>query len=379
MLRHPVYTRTRIAQVGERIEALIYADSRDPDRLVVSGPVDRIPIDEAESLAYRDARLGEQFGPLWATFWFQVEATVPAEWAGERVDLLWVTHSEATLWIDGRAIQGLNTSHEGPRPDALLIEHAAGGEQLDLRIELACNGKFGQIDRRYSTVEPVVLDRCQIARFDEQAWQLHHDFDVLRRLEADAVNGLDPTWAGELLSELNRFCNVWVETDRGTWDEAADILQRLLLRRNGSVVHELSAIGHAHIDTAWLWPLEETHRKLVRSVQLADRLHGPVPGVSVLLLAGLSVRLGAAAQPRPVRPHPRIGRLRASGCRSAAPGSSPTATCPRASRSCASSCTASGSSSASSAAGTASSGTPTCSATTASCRRSCAAPGSTGS
>ncbi len=265
MLRHPVYTRTRIAQVGERIEALIYADSRDPDRLVVSGPVDRIPIDQAESLAYRDARLGEQFGPLWATFWFQVEATVPAEWAGERVDLLWVTHSEATLWIDGRAIQGLNTSHEGPRPDALLIEHAAGGEHLDLRIELACNGKFGQMDRRYNTVEPVVLDRCQIARFDEQAWQLHHDFDVLRRLEADAVNGLDPTWAGELLSELNRFCNVWVETDRGTWDEAADILQRLLLRRNGSVVHELSAIGHAHIDTAWLWPLEETHRKLVRS------------------------------------------------------------------------------------------------------------------
>ncbi len=265
MLRHPGYTRTRIAQVGQRIQALVYADCRDPDRLAVSGPVDRIPIDQAELLAYRDARLGEQFGPLWTTFWFQVEATVPPEWAGQRVDLLWVTHSEATLWVDGRAIQGLNTSHEGPRPDALLVEHAVGGEHLDLRIELACNGKFGQMDRPYGTVEPVVLDRCQIARFDEQAWQLFHDFDALRRLEADAPNGLDPTWAGELLAELNRFCNVWVEDDRSTWDEASDMLQRLLLRRNASVVHELSAIGHAHIDTAWLWPLEETHRKLVRS------------------------------------------------------------------------------------------------------------------
>ena len=265
MLRHPVYTRTRIAQVGERIAAHIYPEWCDPERLMVSGPVDRISLEEAEQLAYRDAKLGEQFGPLWTTFWFEIEATVPPQWAGHRVDLLWVTHSEATLWIGGRSIQGLNTSHDGPRPDALLLEQAAGGEQLELRIELACNGKFGSLDRPYATVEPVVLDRCHIARFDPQAWQLHHDFDVLRRLEADAPNGLDPTWAGELLSELNRFCNVWVEHDRSTWDEASDILQRLLLRRNASVVHELSAIGHAHIDTAWLWPLEETHRKLVRS------------------------------------------------------------------------------------------------------------------
>ena len=85
------------------------------------------------------------------------------------------------------------------------------------------------------------------------------------------------------------------------------------------------------------------------------------------------------AQPRPVRPHPASRRAPGSGCRSAAPGWSPTATCPRASRWCASSCSASGSSSASSAAAAASSGIPTCSATTASCRRSCAAPASTGS
>ena len=93
MLRHPVYTRTRIAQVGERIAAHIYPEWCDPDSLMVSGPVDRISLEEAEQLAYRDAKLGEQFGPLWTTFWFRIEATVPPEWAGHRVDLLWVTHS----------------------------------------------------------------------------------------------------------------------------------------------------------------------------------------------------------------------------------------------------------------------------------------------
>src|SRR3954453_1695011 len=270
MLRHPGYTRERIAQVGDRIRGQIYPEVRDPDALLVAGPVDRIDPSAAWQLDYRPAQLGDRFGPLWATYWFRIGATVPDEWRGERVDLLWVSYSEATLWMDGRPLQGLNTSPDGARPDAMVLAEAAGGERLDLRVELACNGLFGEPPRPYAALEPVVLDRCQIARFDERAWRLHHDFDVLRRLEADAAQGLDPTWAGELLSELNRVCNVWSE-DRDTWDEAEAILAPLLQRRNATVTHELSAIGHAHIDTAWLWPLAETYRKAVRtfSSQLA--------------------------------------------------------------------------------------------------------------
>ena len=181
MQRHPKYTRDRIAQVGERIRSLIHADTRDPDSLRVAGPVDRIPFEDAERLDFRDAALGDRFGPLWATYWFRVEATVPAEWAGERVDLEWVSHSEATLWMDGRPVQGLNSSPDGARVDAPVLDPAAGGERLDLRVELACNGKFGELPRPYASLEPVVLDRCRIARFDRRAWDLHHDFDVLRQ------------------------------------------------------------------------------------------------------------------------------------------------------------------------------------------------------
>jgi alpha-mannosidase len=265
MLRHPGYTRERIAQVGDRIRALIHADAVAPERLAVAGPVDRIEPTEAELLDYRDCELGETFGPLWASYWFKVEATVPERWQGERVDLLWVSHSEATLWDGGRALQGLNTSPDGARVDAMLRPAAAAGERLDLRVELACNGLFGELPRPYASREPVVLDRCQIARFDPRAWRLHHDFDVLRRLEAEHADGLDPTWAGELLYELNRVCNVWSEHDPASWDEAEAILAPLLERRNATVTHELSAIGHAHLDTAWLWPLAESYRKAVRS------------------------------------------------------------------------------------------------------------------
>jgi alpha-mannosidase len=264
MQRHPTYTRDRIRDVAARLQALVYPEWRAPEVLEVAGPTGRIGVDEAEGLEFRPARLGEQFGPLWSTWWFRVGATVPEEWAGSRVDLLWVTHSESTLWVDGRSVQGLNTSPEGARPDALLLDRVRGGEQLDLRIELACSGKFGRLASPYESVQPVVLDRALIARFDERAWSLFHDLDVLRQLESDAANGLDPAWAGLLLQELNRFCNTWDE-DPATWDAAAAILAALYQQRNAGVVHRLSAIGHAHLDTAWLWPLAETYRKAVRT------------------------------------------------------------------------------------------------------------------
>jgi alpha-mannosidase len=34
---------------------------------------------------------------------------------------------------------------------------------------------------------------------------------------------------------------------------------------NGPAAHRISATGHAHLDTAWLWPIRETRRKVVRT------------------------------------------------------------------------------------------------------------------
>jgi alpha-mannosidase len=256
VIRHPGYTRQRLAQTSERLRALIYPQTRPVDEILVSPRVERISRDEARQLEYRRADLGERFGPLWATYWFRVSATVPEEWRGHRVDLLWLSQSEATLWLAGQPVQGLSPE----RQEAVLADEAKPGP-LELEIELACNGMFG------AQAEPVVLDRCEIALFDPQAWELYFDFETLRALEADVEAGLDASFAGELLSELNEFCN------RG--DRA--LLSRLYERRNASRTHELAAIGHAHLDTAWLWPLAESYRKAVRTFSAQLRLMDEYP------------------------------------------------------------------------------------------------------
>ena len=255
----------------------MHADTRAPDRMRIAGPVGRIAAAEAAALEYTDATPGMALGPLWATWWLAVQARVPAEWDGEQVDLLLVTNSEATLWLDGEPVQGLVSGGAYVRPDAMLAARAAAGEPLSASIEIACNGLFGWSDlhpQPHEAVAPAApfrLERCALARFDREAWALSRDLDVLVELMGEP--GVDPAWRGELLRELNHFCNAWDAADRATWLRARAMLGPLLKeRRNATRTHEITAIGHAHIDTAWLWPLEETFRKCVRTFATQLRL-----------------------------------------------------------------------------------------------------------
>ena len=239
----------------------MFADTRAVDELVVSPRVDRISYDEAQALEYRTVELPERFGPLWATYWFRVRATVPDEWRGERVELLWHSGSEATLWRDGRVVAGLNKHHA----EATLADAAEPGD-VRFEVELACNGLFGRMQ------DPVELVRCELTRFDPQAWRLAHDFEVLQQLEAHPA--VDPVLGAGLRGRLERIADL---VERDDLDAAQAELASLYERHNGTQALEVYAIGHAHIDTAWLWPLAETYRKTLRTFSTAVRYMDEYP------------------------------------------------------------------------------------------------------
>ena len=292
--RYPAYTRQRLAAFARRLERAVYPASAPVLAIEVAGPVGRIGFDQAAALDYRPAALGLPLGPLWATWWFRVTAAVPADWAGSRVDLHWDSASEALLWSEGRSLAGLNIG----RHQARLIACADGGERLVFHVEAACNRAFGADEGggapRGGRDEPYRLGACELRRFDPLAWRLFHDFEALRRLEADRVPpqtsraygaaggavlrpALDPTWAGRLLHELNAVCTLIDPEDPATWAAARPRLDRLLGVRNGDVAHDLFAVGHAHIDTAWLWPIAETRRKCQRTFATALALMDDYP------------------------------------------------------------------------------------------------------
>jgi alpha-mannosidase len=140
---HRDYTRERLARLEERLAAAVYPERIAVGDLLLAGPVDRVSHADAQALDYRRVGPGEQLGPLFATYWLRAAVTVPEAWAGARVDLLLDTRSEGTLWLDGRAVQGINSSGTQPRPDATLIDRARGGERVAFEVEIACNDPFG--------------------------------------------------------------------------------------------------------------------------------------------------------------------------------------------------------------------------------------------
>lgn len=246
------YVLGRIESLRERMGKAIYPASVPVQRLEVTGPVDRIPLEEAESLEYQPAELGKSLGPSFATFWFRLEVRVPEEWTGRRVDLAWLSNSEAMLWMDGRSIQGFNPG----RDTARLIDEAVGGEEFTVYIEVACNfllGADGIPGLPWPAPSPRSshwLQTCEIRCFDSGAWDLYHDLRVLAELVSDRVPSqetraigpgkspldrpaLETAWAGKLLYDLNAVCNVLDPGDCSTWIPARSMLSELLAVRNG--------------------------------------------------------------------------------------------------------------------------------------------------
>ncbi|MEQ8839249.1 MAG: glycoside hydrolase family 38 C-terminal domain-containing protein [Lacipirellulaceae bacterium] len=284
------YIEGRVKVLKDRLAQAIYPRRSPVKSIEFAGPVERISFDEAKDLNFRPTEIGVSLGPTFATYWFRLKIQIPEDWQGERIDFAWSSNSEAELWIEGQAVHGFNPGRETSQ----LIKVAEGNEELTLFVEVACNhllGADGVPGLPWPTPSPRSshwLETCEIRCFDRAAWDLYHDIRVLYELlvdrlpaqESRAINpgqkalsrpALDTAWAGQLLYDLNAVCNSLDPDNRQTWAAAREQLSQLLSVGNGSVCHELSAIGHAHIDTAWLWPLAETYRKTVRTFSSAVR------------------------------------------------------------------------------------------------------------
>ena len=270
MQKHLDLTRQRIQKFATRLTEHFYP-LRAPVQLQVYSAPGRISYAEALQGEYRPAAVGEKFGPLWSTHWFKIDLEIPANWGGREVHLLWDSSSEACLWQDGTPLQGLTGSftHGGPEPirtEFCLAKAATGGEKFAFQIEMACNGLFG-LDHEANNPRIGELRQAEIAVFDRTAWDLYWDLKVI----ADMALYLPANTprAGQALAAANEMVNAILLDEPATWPAARAIAARFLSARNGDSQHNLSAVGHAHIDTAWLWPLAETKRKCVRSFSSA--------------------------------------------------------------------------------------------------------------
>lgn len=158
-----------------------------------------------------------------------------------------------------------------------MTTRAEGGEVIQLYIEMACNGMFGAASTGLiSPPDPnrfFNLNEVDLAVPNKLAWELLYDFQIIFGMAKEL--GEDSLRGSQALFCANNIINVFIPGDDQSLRQGLKIAQEFLLSKNGDAQHEIYAIGHCHIDTAWLWPFDETIRKAARSwssqIDLMDR------------------------------------------------------------------------------------------------------------
>jgi len=278
MQKHPVLTEGRIRHAVSRIEKLIYTPTQPLEigHWAVGG--EPVPAEKAFKARFAPFAVGGMWGPLWDTSWFRFRGEVPREWKGrEVVARVRLTNdgregftAEGLIYQDGKLVRAINAN----RRELEIAAKAKGGERLEFFVEAAANGGTNEAGETLGLNRPDYhgtprfrLEQAELACFNREAFDYFQDFKLA--FEALMVLPEDSQRRGELRAALNESVNRFDAEDPATIRAARAALRGVLRRRNGETVHTLSAVGHAHIDTAWLWPLRETIRKCARTFSTA--------------------------------------------------------------------------------------------------------------
>ncbi|MEU7636185.1 glycoside hydrolase family 38 C-terminal domain-containing protein [Streptomyces sp. NPDC039016] len=239
-----------------------------------------VPVAEGLAAEHTPVAVGDAWGAPWATTWFRVRGTVPEEWAGRTVEAVLDLgfdermpgfQCEALVYLpDGTPVKGLNPRNQWVRVGAPV----RGGERVEWHLEAASNPVILDVhpfrptalgDPETAGSEPQYrLARMDLAVFDTEVWELVQDLEVLGELMAELPVESPRRW--EVLRAVGRALDALdLQAVNGTAAAARRHLSGALAAPAAASAHRISAVGHAHIDSAWLWPLRETVRKVART------------------------------------------------------------------------------------------------------------------
>ncbi|TYR51837.1 alpha-mannosidase [Streptomyces parvus] len=242
-------------------------------------PGEPVPVAEAVGADFAPFTVGTEWGKPWSTSWFRLRGAVPEEWSGRRVEV--VVDPGFTGQGPGFQAEGMLYDHLGvplkgvhPRNRHLALAHpAAGGEPVDLLLEAAANPAVLEHGFAPTPLGDVLTagDRplyrfasADLAVLDEEVWHLVLDIEVLSELMHELPD--DRSRRHEILRALESMLDALDLHDvSGTAAAGRAALAEVLARPASASAHRISAAGHAHIDSAWLWPLRETVRKASRT------------------------------------------------------------------------------------------------------------------
>ena len=227
-----------------------------------------VPFEEAKTLNYIPIQVGEAWAKKnFACAWFHLTASLPEGTDRENLYMDFQNEGEALL-VDstGSAVKGFTFGspsfgivdpfvEKRVYPlDGLIDEKG----NIDLYIDGASNSILGEYLNDCSKLKSAAVVRC-----NTQLQDIYWDFDVL----LDYMTAITPEnpHKYEILYGLRSVWNLIVYEDPDMYNKCKEITGRLM-KLSGKDDIQVTAVGHSHLDLAWLWRLRESYRKAKRTL-----------------------------------------------------------------------------------------------------------------
>ena len=207
--------------------------------------------------------------------WFKQTVKIPDSFKGQHVIYnikpyarTWnqEVNPQFIIFVNGQVIQGADSNHQY----VTLTSCAEGGEELEIAINAYSDD--------WEWKGEIQLG-AQLQAFDDVAFCTY--FDILTPLKVAKYKDEDSDARINILKALNEACNILdIDTNnREVFRESCVEASKYLDENLYGKFEEATcwAVGHTHIDVAWLWRLRQSRDKACRSFSTVLKLMEEYP------------------------------------------------------------------------------------------------------
>lgn len=263
MLKYPHITEERIAQfIRNELEPKLMTAYSDLRLEFCADSCAKQPPKNEEFICVGK---GFRWGFPYQRAWFRATGMIPKSWAGKNVVAQIEIGTEGNVWRGNTIVGGIDRAH----PYFRVTENAKGGEKVELYIRAYGRNPNVRVHGKASSEWEegnFEIGETRLCVFDSELWQFYLDcrfaYLLMKTFPEEDVARAYLRWG------LNEAINAYDSEKRENLSFARKAVKEAMSQKRVDRYHKLTPVGHAHLDTAWLWPLEITKEKMAHTTAI---------------------------------------------------------------------------------------------------------------
>lgn len=231
-----------------------------------------VPWKDRNKLQYRPIKPGELWSEeIYDCGWFKCVCDVPEEYRDADLWISFNSESEALLYSkEGEPLKGFTNGEVGynhnrdnqTKRNYPLKEFIDENGHIELYIDAGANSRYWEGHRG----DEGRFGFCNLCLKNYEYEDIYFDIQVLQDL-AETIDPSAPIYK-PLVDGIVKIRDLyWYECEE-RYTKAKAIVNQLfqLSKIKGPTNDEVILEAHSHLDIAWLWPLRENKRKIIRTI-----------------------------------------------------------------------------------------------------------------